>query len=957
MKFPSFFSRLYETEYALKNLFYSIDQHNNIELSQNPNQKIILAMFDVLELIFLYGKMLEIESINTDDLSDLKNEDSFQTLEHLISTDGNILFDTNDNHIIYVFSFKDKIIGGTSPLTLVYSSPNYEEKIHDLLSYETLKPLNERNKDFIAYLLYLRHNFLMPYLLAHYIDTFCSNLCALNEYANSVSFISNLRNIMDENGNTLRVNDIPLMYMVSEVQVADSDYMIVPTREIYDKDNRIPLLLPKYGMINFNYISNIRLQYNNPISIWNSNTIENRILPGTMLEYPYLLEEDFFENNIIRLQKWKDSPSCAFSMLRNNNEDCFLFPFKRTFLKFFTIENLSDFTRIETQDNGCLVRLTIPVKGGQIEIKHWYMDEDIIDMDSPLDFNLAVLPFYNTPKLPHHLITRNKKNILFAFFNSIENQIVQHKMICIEDGSYSYRTDEIWDIIVVEKDGIEGLLIPVFKEFGNNIHTKPRFSVNIEDTCTNIFESDDLSGNFAHFSMNKDYPIMESLYDSYYLRGANPFGFVLSNTLYDNNVRIPATISCLNHNINIPELFEGCNIKFEEQDYPFAYNYYNVLSYINSKPMVVQRYCEELLFLMMTKSLHSYASYSFNVDVIVPSWMSTQEKVRYKNIWNIAVSFINNNNVSISFVDSDANLLNAIKEKIIVGTSSFLDIDIDKYHTSFIYCDNNNVAKSITINYGLNDLMGDGNLLRNAPPNAYLRQIYNNVNILDNKNRECVLHVLDSSKDSTDKILILLDMELQKLFYNESYEKLEVLFICSLFSFARKFIDKYEIEVPKHILFSGLSKYFIFVDHCILNKIANVIFRNENVRYVDIIHNDVILFSKFHCDEIEKCNVLGISEERKQNIMYNDLSNSIEGEILDNMKHLFTDTDEICKIYGLSPLGYNNCWIDLMNESYQYYKYLALNANPINSECKAAIYFWPLKDSLYRIASTLYNRQ
>ena len=70
-------------------------------------------------------------------------------------------------------------------------------------------------------------------------------------------------------------------------------------------------------------------------------------------------------------------------------------------------------------------------------------------------------------------------------------------------------------------------------------------------------------------------------------------------------------------------------------------------------------------------------------------------------------------------------------------------------------------------------------------------------------------------------------------------------------------------------------------------------------------------------------------------------------------KHI---TDEICKIYGLSPLGYN-CWIDLMNESYQYYKYLALNANPINSECKAAIYFWPLKDSLYRIASTLYNRQ
>ena len=146
------------------------------------------------------------------------------------------------------------------------------------------------------------------------------------------------------------------------------------------------------------------------------------------------------------------------------------------------------------------------------------------------------------------------------------------------------------------------------------------------------------------------------------------------------------------------------------------------------------------------------------------------------------------------------------------------------------------------------------------------------------------------------------------------------------------------------------------VDQCVLNKIANISVRNENVRYVDIIHNDVILFSKFHCDEIEKCHVLGISEERKQKIMYNDLSSSIEGEILDNMKHLFTDTDEICKIYGLSPLGYNNCWIDLMNESYQYYKYLALNANPINSECKAAIYFWPLKDSLYRIASHFYNR-
>ena len=134
MKFPSFFSRLYETEYALKNLFYSIDQHNNIELSQNPNQKIILAMFDVLELIFLYGKMLEIESINTDDLSDLKSSNSFQTLEHLISTDSNVLFNDNNNHTIYIFSFKDKIVGGTSPLTLVFSSPNYEEKIHNLFS-------------------------------------------------------------------------------------------------------------------------------------------------------------------------------------------------------------------------------------------------------------------------------------------------------------------------------------------------------------------------------------------------------------------------------------------------------------------------------------------------------------------------------------------------------------------------------------------------------------------------------------------------------------------------------------------------------------------------------------------------------------------------------------------------------------------------------------------------------
>lgn len=109
---------------------------------------------------------------------------------------------------------------------------------------------------------------------------------------------------------------------------------------------------------------------------------------------------------------------------------------------------------------------------------------------------------------------------------------------------------------------------------------------------------------------------------------------------------------------------------------------------------------------------------------------------------------------------------------------------------------------------------------------------------------------------------------------------MEVLFICSLFSFAQKFINKYEIEVPKHILFSGLSKYFIFVDHCTLNKIANIIFRNENVRYVDIIHDDIILFSKFHCDDVEKCNVLGISEERKQKIMYNDLPNSIEARFL-----------------------------------------------------------------------------
>ncbi|MES3016768.1 MAG: hypothetical protein V4721_03270 [Bacteroidota bacterium] len=320
------------------------------------------------------------------------------------------------------------LIGGTSPFTMVFTSPNFKRKmgnrgirkINGLISNDILfdtdyKLLQERDESFIQYIESIKNT-----------PTTTDSLEGFKEYITNTgkrfesSFHGSLGNLKD-----IQVGDNPLTVtgvhfkQINEAEYKQSienysDFKI----ELPAGTNYTGVFPPLFLLDRMPYDG----QYTSPTSSWSDKTrvseleypyvdpaeLENRELPGIDgFTYPFLSSFDFFERCLVTFDGYTLN-SERFVTLVNNQP--FALPIKPIFFHFFPLNLLKDYLTVEIGEDAITFIIKIPVVG-PTKGRRVFVSKKVYDQKSTLKYSgiLGIFPF--TKAVDKALLHTNKYTV------------------------------------------------------------------------------------------------------------------------------------------------------------------------------------------------------------------------------------------------------------------------------------------------------------------------------------------------------------------------------------------------------------------------------------------------------------------------------------------------------------------------------------------------------------------
>lgn len=429
---------------------YPGDGHNGSltedgEYEPTPYHDLVGEMLDMLEFIFKYGDHpdfhVEVWSLG-EQLAALEQSPN-KGHKHLASAlrsafEYGALKNVSSIHL---FKWKDEVVGGSSPISLVYTSANLRTDLDgipftgdgaNLLFHDSAVPLHRRDKAFREYLYRLRYSSLNGLTadnplsqLAKYIQDSGANYDSQldREVRVNPGAFKNIEKLQS-GGADVQISGVQLYHSDHRLEINENtcDYLLAPTVEIYKNGHpvtKVPMALTKYGVSGLKYVGRE----------WNPNTdripqtlpadLDDRSLPGfgQKDKYPYLTVSDFLEDKIIEvsydIDKEKFFTGCA-------KQITFLLPLKKKFFEYFSLKDLVDvetgkytdmLTVSHDEDHSKLtVQLDLPlVHGRKIRfLKTYDTSEKSLDKldcyDSSNTFDFAIFPFYRlSPDVNHNV--------------------------------------------------------------------------------------------------------------------------------------------------------------------------------------------------------------------------------------------------------------------------------------------------------------------------------------------------------------------------------------------------------------------------------------------------------------------------------------------------------------------------------------------------------------------------
>ena len=404
---------------------------------------LISEWLDMMEFIFVYGHDRHNLHIIPWDASDVDLLKHSSNPKHVKLAEA--LQDGIDNtpklngyNKIYIFRYNNVILGGTSPLSLVYSSPNWRRQNKNEfyrgcgghLFDGQIVPLHKRDIDFRRFV----HKYIEKYgqTLSNEIQTYVGDnrdkydLVIKAEYNNSIGqpggyandFDVNYESVKDVDGASVSIGNMQIFCKKDIIVDVDSQYEIIATSNRYATEDvkgvktavKTPLVLSKHGMDGAIYWKGQKwASYDIDPSL--PSTLSTRQLPGFFgTTYPFVTIDDFLEDKIVEV-----AYELHINKFFTGNRGLihYLLPLKKEIFKFFEPKDLfvvdevtgavtlTDMFSIEeidadSDDRKVIARLNIPTKYGRnMEFIREYTNDSIVDcFDFRSAFDLAFFPFY-----------------------------------------------------------------------------------------------------------------------------------------------------------------------------------------------------------------------------------------------------------------------------------------------------------------------------------------------------------------------------------------------------------------------------------------------------------------------------------------------------------------------------------------------------------------------------------
>lgn len=519
-------------------------------------QKIVSGCLDVAEIFFnlpLYRDYVEIIKWETKMLKNdpMSNTQLGKSMLKFIEGDNSTYnFDKMD--AIYLLNYIGEnrpnkrglnIIGATSPITMFFSIDNdlkyVSEKIHfvngDNPFDGDFNPLEKRDANFIKYLnLYINQSYGKAQFardfkaLSDYIDQACNRLPHGIDIDGTYDYEK--IEVLPNSGNYVQVLG-KFLGCQAERQPQKSDFEV---KSSIVPQERLPLILPVEIANAYSecaYISKGDLWGQKQAPAREMLGLDERVLPGTNVKYPYLTISDFFEDVIVKMPFKLNSVSYFNGNLEKESEDSYLLPLKPLFFKYFTVDELRNMISMKVSSTVVEVKLNIPIHNysgaaaiNYVTYQKIYQtnrnDNTNVGGTEIAKFGLGVFPIVrsNDVNVAHYRIALfdKVKDIDLKFYNKVDsvsenysNVLREYRDVC---GIKSYViSKQNFDRIDVSVGGNHGYVIPNFEDSEGT--GKFRFAVDFGTTNTHIAYSVSNQREASAFECIK--PQIARLHDNY----------------------------------------------------------------------------------------------------------------------------------------------------------------------------------------------------------------------------------------------------------------------------------------------------------------------------------------------------------------------------------------------------------------------------------------------------------
>lgn len=516
---PSIFARLYLFEGA----FQALGNLNVANLNEvTEDVRLISECLDLLEFLFQHGNdpKLVVKHWNAAQQINVLRNDGYDAHKKL----AKVLEDEiGDGPLKDIFLFywkasssqggsmdREFLIGGTSPFTLVFTSPNWKRIIREnqfhfnringnTMFFDDVEMLNTRDEEFKDMLYSLRmaySNQMDQY--AHWFNTYLTNFWNIDVQKqevlamgnNPAAFEAKYKSIKDENDARVMAGNLPLGYL--PIVPDTSGYEIVPKSNRFvhylsaDGQNivlKAPLVLNANGLPGVKYVGKSKWDPQTCIideEVVRNTAMHDRILPGNSgVKYPFLIWSDFLEDKIVKLP-YRINKDCFYTA--TDGDTSYLLPLTREFFKYFNPEDIDKaaseqadkkLVQMVVRDNAVTVTINVPIKDNtysSIEFKRTYQGADIIDSE----FVLGFFPFYrctNNPQLNRYNVMNcgNETRLSFVSLTDLNGVIYSESVVRTPQRQITAQTEYYtisngFDLVeVVTKNTGKCVIVPKMK--------------------------------------------------------------------------------------------------------------------------------------------------------------------------------------------------------------------------------------------------------------------------------------------------------------------------------------------------------------------------------------------------------------------------------------------------------------------------------------------------------------